>query len=446
MAISSNRGSLTNVPRGLANLVLLLCFLTILSEGYEVGIMGTIIPVLLHDRVWGLTPIQVTGLASASLIGTIAGAFLHSLIVDVAGRKRPLIVYVLMFSVAMIFAATATSPSAFAVCRLIAGVGLGGLVPVASSLTVEYSPRGQENWNFSKMYAGYSLGAVVSGAAGFFLMGQHNWQLVVWLGALPILLLPFLIMMLPESMDYLISRGRKQEASKLLAKHNMSWNDIDEAAKEHPQKVNFVTGLAEMFTGRMIFPTICHGLAQFTALLVLYGFGTWLPQLMRKSGYELGSSLQFQMTFYLTSAIGGVIIGKIADHYGVRRTIAAFFLLGACSITGMAFSHGIVMNYILVAITGFGTTGVALVLLGYIVGWYGPRQNGISSGYAALTGRAGALVGPVLGGLLAQAELPAVYNFLVFGGIAVITAIVVAITPKPTASVPELAPNTPAHA
>ncbi|WP_233836720.1 MFS transporter [Paraburkholderia sp. ZP32-5] len=435
MALPSNKSSLTHIPDRLANLVLLLCWSAILSEGYDVGVMGTIIPVLSVDPVWHLNPIQIGAMSSAALVGTVIGAAIISLMSDVVGRKRPLIGCVALFSLSMLAAAWAPSPELFSIARFIGGVGLGGLIPVAAALTVEYSPLEKRNLNFALMYSGYPLGALLSAFAGILLMKDGNWRPVVAIGGIPLLFTPLMIAMLPESLDFLLARNLKDKASALLKRHGLSWESVDHSAKaSDAPRQSMISGLIEIFSSKMIAATILHGIAQFTAMIVIYGLGSWLPQLMRRSGYDLGSSLTFMIVFDLSSAIGGVLIGRIADHFGTRRTISLSFIVGAFGIAALPFSHVTLINYFFVALAGFGSIGVALVMLGYISGWYGPRARGAASGYAVLVGRAGAMFGPMLGGVLASMSLPPLWNFVAFGCVASVTALVVGVTPRSQAA------------
>jgi AAHS family benzoate transporter-like MFS transporter len=166
-------------------------------------------------------------------------------------------------------------------------------------------------------------------------------------------------------------------------------------------------------------------------MVVTYGLGSWLPQIMHRGGYDLGSSLGFLAVFSLSSAIGGVAIGRIADRFGARLTISVSFLVGALAIAALSFKSALLVNYLFVAVAGFGSVGVALVLLGYISAWYEPHARGTATGYAVISARLGAMSGPLIGGCLAALNIGAMGNFLAFAVAALCAALVVSLTPAP---------------
>jgi MFS transporter, AAHS family, benzoate transport protein len=164
---------------------------------------------------------------------------------------------------------------------------------------------------------------------------------------------------------------------------------------------------------------------------VIYGLGTWLPQIMRKLGYNLGSSLSFFAVFMLSSAIGGILIGRIADRFGTRATLVASYVFGAISIAALAFKGSLALNYVLVACAGFGSIGVAMVQLGYIANYYAAHARASATGWAVGIGRFGAMSGPLIGGVLASQQFDATWNFYVFSAAALIAALAIFLTPAP---------------
>jgi AAHS family benzoate transporter-like MFS transporter len=429
MHVSNER--LTTVPGRTAYMVLLLCWGAILSEGYDVGVMGTIIPVLSVDPSWHLSSLQIGAMSSAALVGTLFGASFISVFSDLAGRKRPLIGCVILFSLSMLAAAWAPTPHAFAIARLIGGLGLGGLIPVAAALTVEYSPPHRRNLNFALMYSGYPLGALVSALTGMGFMAEHGWRPIVAIGATSLLFVPFMMAFLPESLDFLLAKNRTREATALVDRLRISRDVLTKVIGPAGPRANVRAVLAEMFSKHNASSTILLGIAQFTAMIVIYGLGTWLPQIMHKSGYDLGSSLCFLVVFSLSSAIGGVAIGRIADRFGPRLTISSAFLFGAIGIVLLAFKNTLIVNYILVACAGFGSIGVALVLLGYIASYYEPHARGTATGCAVIAARLGAMTGPLIGGYIGGLGVGKTWNFVAFSLAALIAALVVFLTPQP---------------
>jgi MFS transporter, AAHS family, benzoate transport protein len=415
--------------------VLALCFLTVVTEGYDIGVMGAIVPSMLTDPIWRPTPMEVGAMSSAALFGTLLGSFFISVLTDLIGRKRLLISCVGLFSLSMLGASLSPTPLAFGVMRFIGGLGLGGVISAAAALTVEYSPVGKRNRNFAIMYSGYAVGALTSALAGIAFLSSHGWRFVVGLGAVPLVAVPLLVAMLPESLAYLMAGGKKDAAQALAEKLGLSLVAIDAMPRDRTTTPSVRTVFAEVFSRDNFWPTLCLWVAQIFAVLVIYGLGTWLPQLMRRLGYDLGSSLSFLAVFMLSSAIGGILIGQFGDRFGPRRMIVGGYVAGALAICGLAIKGTLFTNYLLVSLAGLGSIGVAMVQLGYIASFYQSFARASATGWAVGVGRFGAMAGPMIGAWFASSRLDVRMNFLAFAASGLIAALAIALSRgKPSAA------------
>lgn len=425
-AISENPYTIAlDPPARTTNRVLALCFLAIVTEGYDIGVMGTIVPSMLADPVWKLTPVEIGAMSSAALFGTLFGSYFISVLTDLIGRKRLLIACVTLFSLSMLGACMSPTPFLFAVMRFVGGLGLGGVISAAAALTVEYSPAAKRNLNFAIMYSGYAIGALVSAVVGIAFLASHGWRFVVGLGALPLLGIPLLIAMLPESLAYLMTSGKTREAQALIERLGIAMPPADAAPREKPTAPSVRAVFGEVFSRDNLWSTLCLWVAQVAAVLVIYGLGTWLPQLMRKLGYDLGSSLSFLAVFMLSSAIGGILIGRVSDRLGPRKTIVGGYVIGALAICGLTIKGGVTTNYLLVALAGLGSIGVAMVQLGYIANFYRPFARASATGWAVGIGRFGAMAGPMVGGWFASSHLDVRLNFAAFALSGLIAALAI---------------------
>lgn len=423
---------LGSIPPRLTYLVLFLCWLSILSEGYDVGVIGAIVPALITDPNWALTPIQIGELSSAALFGTLFGAYLIGVVSDLVGRKPLLLLCVALFSASMVAAALAPSLGWFIAARFIGGLGLGGVISVAAALTIEYSPPHKRNLNFALMYSGYPLGVLLASLSSMAWLQAHGWQLIVALGALPLVLLPVIARLLPESIEFLVQQGRLERAQRLATRLGVSLNSSANLPRTRSEGPGFKAVFHEVFVNNG-YGTACLWVTQFMAVMVMYGLGTWLPQIMRNNGYDLGSSLSFLAVYSLAAAVGGVFIGRIADRFGERATIAFFFVVGAAGIAALSLKLSMGWSYLFAALAGVGSVGVALVLLGYISNYYASVARGSATGWAVGVGRFGAMTGPMLGGHIAQAGIPLFWNFLIFASAALIAALAIICSPLPHA-------------
>ncbi|REE07349.1 AAHS family benzoate transporter-like MFS transporter [Paraburkholderia sp. BL27I4N3] len=422
-------------PARTTYLVLLLCFLSIVAEGYDIGVMGTIVPSLLADQAWKLTPIEIGAMGSAALFGTLFGSYFISVVSDLVGRKLLLISCVALFSLSMLGAASSPTPFIFSVTRFVGGLGLGGVISAAAALTVEYSPPNKRNLNFALMYSGYSIGALLSAVIGMAFLGSHGWRFVVALGASPLIVVPFLMYLLPESLDFLMARGKTTRAKVLAGRLGINAALLDRAARRALPKPSVAAVFGEVFSRQNAWATISLWVAQVAAVMVIYGLGTWLPQLMRKLGYDLGPSLSFLAVFMLSSAIGGILIGRISDRLGARKTIVCGYVIGALAISGLAIKSSLLMNYVLVALAGFGSIGVAMVQLGFIANYYRSHARASATGWAVGIGRFGAMSGPMVGAYLAAQGADVKWNFFAFSAAALVAGAAIALTRSPEQTV-----------
>lgn len=408
--------------------VLIVCWLAILFEGYDVGVMGAVLPAMAEDRAWNLNPLQLGVLSSYALAGMFVGALLVGTLSDLLGRRRMLLACVALFSLTMAGAAWAPTPLWFGVFRFLGGVGLGGVIPAAAALTIEYSPPARRSFNYGLMYSGYSFGILCAALLAMQWLPQIGWRGVVGAGALPLLVLWPMAKLLPESLEYLVGKGRQREAGELAQRMGLPV----------PQPVRAATAqgafgwrqvLAEVFARRHLRATACFWVALFCGLLLIYGLNTWLPTIMRQSGYDLGSSLGFLVVFSLASALGGLFLGRIADRFGVRGTVGAFYLVGAAAVLALMSPNHLWVNYLLVALAGLGSISASLILTGHLAGYYPARVRAAATGWGLSFSRFGAMAGPLLGGYVASAGLGVSANFIAFAAVGALAAVAVFLLP-----------------
>ena len=422
------------VPTRTTGLVLFCCWLAILAEGYDVGVLGAVLPALAEYKEWNLSPLALGGLGSYALVGMLIGALFIGTLSDLVGRKKMLLASMAIFTVTQAGAAWAPTPELFGLFRLIGGLGMGGVIPVAAALTIEYSAPNRRSFNYGLMYSGYSLGIVAAALAALFVLPLGGWRAVIAIGAAPVVLIPIIWKFLPESLEYFESKGRRTEAKALAAKLQIA--DYRPVALPVPAASGSVAEpwwktITTMFSGKYLRSTVFFWISLFCGLVLVYGLNTWLPSIMKKAGYDLGSSLTFLLVFSLASAIGGLILGRAADKYGKKLILVVFYILGGLGIMLLVFPNTMVVNLLFVAFAGVGSISTSLVLTGYIADYYPAKIRGTATGWALSFARLGAISGPLIGGWIAGSKLPFEANFGIFAGIAVLAAAAVALIPKP---------------
>ncbi|MCV9940657.1 MFS transporter [Boseaceae bacterium BT-24-1] len=257
----------TEVSPRTSYLVVALCWFGIFAEGYDVGVLGAILPALATDGAWNLTPIQLGALGSYTLIGMLIGGLAAGTISELYGRKPMFVACLGLFSACMVIGWWAPTATWFGISRFIAGLGLGGIIPIAAALTTEYSPSRRKSFNYGLMYSGYSLGILAAALVGRALLPEHGWRPVVLIGAGPLIVLPLVVWLLPESLEFLISRGEKRKAAELANRVGLRL-PAPPAKAEAP---SWASVLGEIFAARNTFATACFWIALFMGLLLVYG-------------------------------------------------------------------------------------------------------------------------------------------------------------------------------
>lgn len=392
--------------------VLFWCALIIIFDGYDLVIYGVVLPVLMKE--WALTPLQAGALGSYALFGMMAGALLFGPLSDKIGRKKAITICVVLFSGFTVLNGLARNPTEFGLCRFIAGLGIGGVMPNVVALMSEYAPKKIRSTLVAIMFSGYSVGGMLSAGLGMVLIPSHGWQSVFYVAAVPLLLLPLIMSFLPESVGFMIRQGRVAEAQQVLGRVEPSYRPQAGQTLTMPALKAGGAPLLELFRDGRALRTLMLWTAFFCCLLMVYALNSWLPKLMNQAGYGLGSSLSFLLVLNFGAIFGAVGGGWLGDRFNLPRVLVVFFALAAASIGLLGFNSPSWVLYSLIAVAGATTIGSQILLYACGAQFYGLAIRSTGLGWASGIGRNGAIIGPVLGGALMGMAVPLPVNFLAF--------------------------------
>ncbi|SDJ37138.1 MFS transporter, AAHS family, benzoate transport protein [Pseudomonas delhiensis] len=392
--------------------VLCCCALIIIFDGYDLVIYGVVLPALM--QAWGLTALQAGLLGSCALVGMMLGALFFGPLSDRIGRRRTIMACVVLFSGFTVLNGFARTPEQFALCRFIAGLGIGGVMPNVVALMNEYAPRRLRSTLVAIMFSGYSLGGMLSAGLGMLLMPAWGWPAVFFVAGMPLLMMPWLVRQLPESLDFLLRRGQAGRAQQLLAwaapDYRAQPGDRLQAAGGRNPRV----AVAELFREGRTLRTLMLWLAFFCCLLMVYALGSWLPKLMNAAGYGLDTSLGFLLALNFGAIFGAIGGGWLGDRIGLGRVLLAFFVVGALALALLALRSPLPVLYGLIGVAGACTIGTQILANACTVQFYPAHIRSTGLGWAMGVGRLGAIIGPLLGGALHAAQLPLQASFLAF--------------------------------
>ncbi|WP_422417498.1 aromatic acid/H+ symport family MFS transporter [Pseudomonas sp. GZD-222] len=407
--------------------VLFWCALIIIFDGYDLVIYGVVLPALMQE--WGMTPLQAGALGSYALFGMMFGALVFGPLSDRIGRKKSIMICVILFSGFTVLNGFARNPTEFGICRFLAGLGIGGVMPNVVALMNEYAPKRMRSTLVAIMFSGYSVGGMLSAGLGIVLLPAFGWQSVFYVAVIPLLLLPLILRFLPESLGFLVRQGRTEQASQLLQRVEPSYQPQAGDRLEVVTGVEAGGSVPQLFREGRALSTLMLWVAFFCCLLMVYALNSWLPKLMSNAGYGLGSSLAFLLVLNFGAIFGAVGGGWIGDRFKLDRVLVVFFALAALSISLLGFKSPTPVLYLLIAIAGATTIGTQILAYACVAQFYpmGIRSTGL--GWASGIGRSGAIVGPILGGLLLGIQLPLALNFMAFavpGAVAAVAMMVFA--------------------
>lgn len=383
----------------LAALVVGLCWLAVLFDGLDMFIYGSVLPHMLAEKSLGITPDQAGDLGSYATFGMLVGALTAGTVADRIGRKKLMVACVTLFSLASGLCAMSGSVAVFGLGRTLAGVGLGGLLPTAISMVSDYAPRGRTALTIGMLMTAHHAGGILSAYVALWIVEPFGWRAAFWVCVVPLLFVPVLARFMPESLSFLVAKGRTEEARELAGRFEVELPAA--AGKKAP--ADRWNALVNLFRGGEWTQTLLYWLASFGGLLLVYGVATWLPTLMRSEGYELGSALTFVVLFNLGGIVGMLVAGRAADRFGAPRISSIWFALTAVGVFLLSVHMPLAVTFTVVFLTGVFLNSAQTMIYATVSIRSTPDNRATAVGWTSGMGRFGAVFGPWLGGQLLAA-------------------------------------------
>jgi AAHS family 4-hydroxybenzoate transporter-like MFS transporter len=381
------------------------CAVLTTLDGFDNGAIGYVAPVI--AKQWGLGMPSFGPIFGAGLFGLMLGALASGPLADRFGRKIVILVSTLIFAGFALATVLASSIDMLYALRFCTGLGVGGLMPNAIALTAEYAPRRTRATVVAIMFLGFPLGAGGGGFIGAALIPDYGWQSLFILGGLvPLVLLPIAIFTLPESIRFLVSRGdRANHVAGLLnrlsgkSEFNGAENFVIAEEKLHGFTVR------HLFTDGRAVNTILLWITFFCGLLVIYYLNSWLPLVLRANGVPLGAALSLAGSLSWGGIASTLVLGPIVDRIGAP-TITTLLYIGAAVFVFAIGLSGNSVPLLAVTIIGAGACVIGgqsfINVMSAVLYPTAIRSTGV--GWALGVGRVGAIVGPVVGGILLAAQ------------------------------------------
>ena len=378
-----------------------MCFLVVAADGMDVAIMGFVTPSILGE--WEISRPAFGIVISAAPFGLVIGALVAGPSSDRFGRKIVLIASVLLFGLLTLAAAYASSPTEMAGLRLLAGMGMGAAMPNATTLMSEYAPQRRRSLMITIMFTGFNLGSAAVGFAAGYLIPLHGWRSVLVLGgAVPLLLVPVLVLFLPESARLLALRGAGpgKIAATLgrVTGYRFSGGETF-VSTEPPLPTRKPIGV--LFSRGYSATTVSLWITYFMGLLVIYLLTGWLPTIMRDAGLSIATAANVTAMFQIGGTVGAVVVGWAMDKARPALVIAAAYLCGGLCVLLLS-QMGVVSSALtaLVFSVGFCMSGAQTGLNAFAPGCYPTVARATGVSWMLGIGRFGSIFGSAIGGAL----------------------------------------------
>jgi MFS transporter, AAHS family, benzoate transport protein len=401
--------------------VVALCWVFVLLDGVDLFVYGAVLPRILKEHALGITAGRAGDFGSYTTFGMLVGALCAGTISDWIGRKKAVVANVTLFSLASALTAAATSATVFGIARLVAGLGLGGLLPAAIAYVMDHASPGRRNLMVGVLMTAHQTGGIVAAALALWVVPSLGWRSVFWVGAVPALIVvPAAVRLLPESLSFLLARGRREEAGAPARRYGLAPDVPDAGARRGGAET--WRNLRALFTDRKWPTTLSFWAASFAGLLLVYGVSTWLPTMMRGNGYELGSAVGFLLVINLGGIVGLLTAGRLSDRVGPLPVTILWFALTAVGTGLFAVRMPLGLTYVVVFLTGALLFSAQTMVYASVGGRHTPESRATAVGWVAGMGRFGAVFGPWLGGRLVAADASD-WGFAAFSAAGVVGAV-----------------------
>jgi AAHS family 4-hydroxybenzoate transporter-like MFS transporter len=375
------------------------CALVMFMDGYDIQVMALAVPSLSLE--WSIEPSRFGVALSAAVLGIgLGGAFVAPW-GDRLGRRPLLTIALLIAGMSTLATATSGTPTQFALWRLLTGVGIGAGIPNCNAWTGEYVPARIRGSLLVLMNAAIGIGAFSAGFIAIELLHSWGWRGTFFIGGtVPLLLAAVLFLWAPESLKFLAARrpgdpriaGILRRLAPDVALVGLQRQQPVEAKSSAP--AGFTQLLGPIYRRRTL---ILWGVV-LANLFTLYVLISWLPTLLQRSGWSLGSAVGGAALIQAGGVIGGILLAFFLDRgKALPALLCAFLVAVACLVLFRATPSGLAW-VVLLLLLGGGVGGAQLALNALSTAYYPPAIKATGMSWVGVVGTLGSMIAPVAGG------------------------------------------------
>jgi len=410
-------------------LVVVLCMFFNMLDGFDIIAMAVVAGEV--SREMNLPADKVGWIFSFALAGMVAGAMLLAPISDIVGRRKVIVISIIVVGVSILLTANATTLTEFIALRFISGLGAGVMLASQATLAAEYSPEKYRSLAVTFVTSGYALGAMLTSVAAGLILPDYGWRGMFWFGGATTLVMGMVAwLLIPESLKYLMER-RPSDAlrriNKILAKLNrdslLQLPDVE--PRQQNQSLGMVQIMSQLLAREHRKVTLTLWTTFFLAFSALYFLLSWIPMLIEESGFSAADAREAFFLFNLGGVIGVWILGILSTRW--KLTNIVFTLMFSASIFMVIFAAmpgDIDLLLTLIFIIGLLQQGGFTGLYAAAAKAYPTSMRSTGIGWSIGLGRFGAVAGPAVAGYLIAGGLDMAANFYIFAVPLAVSAII----------------------
>ena len=395
-----------------------------LFDAMDTGLIAFVLPVL--GKEWGLGASQMGAIGSIGLVGMALGAVIAGSIADKFGRKTVFSATVILYSIATGLCALSWSYESLLLFRFFVGFGLGGELPVAATLMSEYAPTNLRGRFIVLLESFWGVGWIFAACIAYMFIPVYGWHYAFIIGALPALYVFFIRLHMPESVRYLLSKGRVQEAQQIVSDLETKLGvKYKGELKAQPETPPVKATLKDLWSSKYLARTIMLWVVWFGIVYSYYGIFTWLPAIVYKQGFAFVKTFEYVLLMTFAQLPGYFCAAWLVDKWGRKITLSFFLLMSG--VASYFFGQAAAAETIIIwgCVMSFFNLGAWGVIYTYTPELYPTAIRAMGSGWAACIGRLGGMAAPLAVGFMIEAGSDMHTVFYMFAAVFVIIAVTV---------------------
>lgn len=382
-------------------LVIALCFVILTVDAYDVIAIGYAVPSIIGE--WHIAKTQLGTAISAGVLGMTVGALVTGPLADLTSPKRVMIAMLTISSIGSVLTAYADNVATLAALRLLTGIGIGAVMPIASTVAHEYAPSRLGPLVVNIVNCGAMLGASACGLIAAMLIPAYGWpSLFVVGGVVPLALAVVCIFAMPEPIRFMVVRQWPHARISAVLRRIDASAAVDGARFDLPEETGERRlGVSVILSRELRLSTLLLWVAYFFAAFVFYLLNSWMPLLLRDTGASANQASLITSLFSLGGALGALSLGWLMGRFEKNTVVATGVAMGAAALWVLGQHKGNVEILTLCAFVAGACLNGATVSMAALAASSYPtsgRTTGIS--WMNGIGRFGGMLGPVMGGLL----------------------------------------------